>query len=958
MKKKLLFPSLLLAVLMLLTCVVTLGVGAAETMTMTEVAAGDKTPASGDVVTIATVDELKAFSAYVSAGNATKDITFKLDDSIGAEGLKIDMIDNNKKTNFNPIGGVYNESSSAAVAFLGTFDGNGKTVSGLIFGDRYYKVDGTYVSSGANSENLGFFALLGEGAVVKNLTLGVTNVENVAGPYFGVLASKAVGATVTGCTVNGAGTSYQLLNFGASFSAAGGLLGYAEDCVIDGCKANVMINSAAKGSAAGIVGFATDTEIRNCVVNGEYTHKSGKGYLGGIAAKLEGTSSVKNSYSSATVKSKATSATSVTSGDILGGIVGYVGADAVVENCFSDAVVTTKANAATGVLVGTNDGAVKNSYALRATADDGTTKAHADIGKDNGTVESVSAYQPKTEGDVTSFLLGTVVKSTAEAYCEACSGTGCGACGFSGVVKSTVYSFEADGSDVSLVDALNDWVTENATPDISYVFWAVSGSSIINCDHNAPPTYKAYAGQAPTCAATGVGDKFCSACNTLLEENATIPVDAKKHSPATYSCLAYECEYCLTTVPATTDHSIDGDKPCIDQICARCNTTVEATEAHTLPEGTILEHACSEFTCSRCGTEGAHLVDHDMPEVKAACQDDIVCEECGAEVPPAKPYHRAGLSATCTRNQICLDCKKVLRYATGHNYDGDPATCGAPQLCLDCDIELVPATGLHIYDRHADGKNGEKTPVADCVNNSVCVQCGYIGMAALGHSALNTTTSCGLGKACKRCSTVVEAASGNHIIDLNYATVIRLATATRSGIVEGICLDCGRKVEAYTTNVVMEKTGNVLISGGSFTFYTGSRVTATFGSVVDFQALEYEKGYIPLQVVTLALENIDGNAINISGGVTIKVALNKSAVQLALDNFMLYHVDGETLTEIAVSAVENGYLVFDSEMLGTFVLVADEDAAFEVLGTILPEQPQQTAALVGTASYERRDYEI
>ena len=275
MKKKLLIPCLLLSVLMILTCTLAFGVGAEETLTMTEVAAGDKTPVEGDVVTIANATELKAFSAYVSAGGATAGITFKLDNSIDAEvGIKIEMLDNDKQTNFNPIGGVYNGTTPTAVPFLGTFDGNGKTVSGLIFTDRYFEVDGTYVDSGANTENLGFFALLGEGAVVKDLTLSIKEVQNVAGPYFGMLASKANGATVENCAVIGDdATRQQALGFKNGFVAVGALVGYAKDSVIDGCKANVKIN-ANGGSVAGIVGVAQGaTEIADCVVGGSACSK-------------------------------------------------------------------------------------------------------------------------------------------------------------------------------------------------------------------------------------------------------------------------------------------------------------------------------------------------------------------------------------------------------------------------------------------------------------------------------------------------------------------------------------------------------------------------------------------------------------------------------------------------------------------------------------------------------------
>ena len=124
MKKKLLFPCLLLVAVMLLTCVATLGVGAEETMTMTAVAAGEKTPAEGDVVTIADAAELKKFSAYVSNSGVTKGITFRLeaDIALSREAMGVMVF-----TNINPIGGVFNiAGAETPVAFEGIFDGNGK----------------------------------------------------------------------------------------------------------------------------------------------------------------------------------------------------------------------------------------------------------------------------------------------------------------------------------------------------------------------------------------------------------------------------------------------------------------------------------------------------------------------------------------------------------------------------------------------------------------------------------------------------------------------------------------------------------------------------------------------------------------------------------------------------------------------------------------------------------------
>jgi len=112
-----------------------------------------------------------------------------------------------------------------------------------------------------------------------------------------------------------------------------------------------------------------------------------------------------------------------------------------------------------------------------------------------------------------------------------------------------------------------------------------------------------------------------------------------------------------------------------------------------------------------------------------------------------------------------------------------------------------------------------------------------------------------------------------------------------------------------------------------------------------------------LQAVTLSVVDAAGASVGISGNVTVKVVLNKSVVKMASNTIKLYQVNGTTATEVAISSVADGFITFDISSMGTFVLAGEETAAFTVLGS-LPVQAQQTAALVGTPSYDRRDFEI
>ena len=51
------------------------------------------------------------------------------------------------------------------------------------------------------------------------------------------------------------------------------------------------------------------------------------------------------------------------------------------------------------------------------------------------------------------------------------------------------------------------------------------------------------------------------------------------------------------------------------------------------------------------------------------------------------------------------------------------------------------------------------------------------------------------------------------------------------------------------------------------------------------------------------------------------------------------------------------FSAFTASAMGTFVLAGEKTEAYAKLGT-LTVTPQQTAALMGTAAYERRDFDL
>lgn len=946
MKKKLLFPCLLLSLVMLLTCVCAFGVGAAEPKAMSEVTVA--TPAvAGDVVAIASEADLQLLSAYVSAGGNTEGVEFRLESDITLSPVAYGKGAGKKYTNLKPIGGMY-DGAEAVVAFRGIFNGNGKTISGLQITEVKDKSGNSGISVTADQAKLvGLFAKL-DGATVKDLSVTVTTIKNVGtNGFVGVLAAEAVNATLVNCNVSAASSiDISALKSGATF---GGIIGKAVGTQMDACVAT--LEATGDSITGGLVGVAENSFIRNSLAHGKYTHKKASA-LGGMVGELLGTSAIENSYSDAEV-------VSTFAGDYLGGIAAKVGEGASVENCFSAATVTASGTSPVfGALVGENNGAVQHSYALRAEPDSfSLLKGHYVIGAGNAGTE-VFAYQPKTENGVTSFLLGTVETlenlncwEFADSQCkENETNADCALCGGDGVLQ-LVFRFKADTDSgiASLEAALNDWVNANEVDGVRYERWSVVGDRITVCTHTGAVEYKNIT-EKPTCSQTGIGDKYCT-CGKFLEAGVVVPKDPTVHSPREFTCVDYVCAYgCGLESPATTPHNI-GDKHCVDQECSRCKQMVEATQPHTNPDYDA-NKLCAEYDCSVCGTH-TRDEEHDIPEVKYSCED-ATCSVCGYVAQKGKP-HRPGRAANCFRAQTCTVCSKVIVPAKSC-VPGPLATCGEDQVCLNCGQNACAVCGAE-YGK-ATGDHDWNKEHATCTADKECKVCGQIEEKRTGHSPDTAhTANCGEGRACLVCHVILDAAVGEHTVDWANATVVRAATTERTGISVGICSVCHREVEAYTSCVAMEELGNALVSGGSLTFYAGTHVTAVFGKVADYKSIAYADGYLPLQVVTLSVLDSNGAAISVSGGVTVKVVLNKSAAKMANGTLKLYSVADGKATEVAITAQEDGYVTFSTSSLGTFVLAGEKTAAFTVLGSI-PVQAKQTAALVGTPAYDRRDSEI
>ncbi|MBQ9736014.1 MAG: hypothetical protein IJV96_04435 [Clostridia bacterium] len=944
MKKKLLFPCVLLVLVMILSGAFSVNANTEATVSMTDVYAGTA-PEAGVVVTISTEAELDLFADYVAKGNETAGITFRLEADIALTdnpdtpdaSSGRDVAAANIST-MNSIGGtiIVNPDNNrqniiSPVAFKGVFDGNGKTVSNVAFRDHFLSLDGTTATRVHVGEYNSFFTKL-EGATVKDLTISISALRNPGQNEYGFLASVATDSTITGCSV--VTSSAGALAVSNKNTVLGGVVGRATNSVVENCVVTLPLKGFKL--VAGVVGIADNTAVRNCIVGGSLenarvSNQNGT-HVAGVVGQLVNGATVKNCYANV----------SLTGYGYLAGIAAEIGEGCAVANCASAATFLTDPTSANvkagGLVAAKNEGTVSNAFGLYAATSNTQKPYDAVPARDNagaentGSVEDVYSYTVtagETVGEYV-FTVGAV---------ESVVGEG----------GATTYEFKAADPAISLADALNAWVAENSTADVTYQAWVQVGDTVTNCFHNTL-TLVPYAGQEPTCVQPGLGHYVCSVCGKVMEDMDDVPMEATGVHTApvgTAVCNDYDCTVCGEHVDATADHRFNPEeKPCEDRTCITCSQVIPAEVPHTKPADYDETKNCKSYECTECHAivagEGVHSFGSDIK----ACQD-ATCSVCGETV-EATAAHRAGPAATCNRAQVCIVCRTEIKPKLEHISDGI-ANCGKPEQCVLCSAALGDPVGEHVPNKDH----------ATCNGGVVCLVCGNELEAQLTHAPKpGITIDCGHGQICVHCNVVLEQATGAHTPDWSTATVVREATADRTGIVVAKCSTCGKDVERYTTLSAFDADGKVALSGNA-ALVVGSRVDVAFGKVADVATLTLDDGFVPLQVLTFKLLDADGKEIALSGNATVKMILNVSVAKMAKEHLKLYKVDGTTVSEVTISELADGYLTFSASATGTYLIAGTKTVAMEVIGSYIPEAtPGETAALIGTPDYEKKDEEI
>jgi len=265
--------------------------------------------------TISTAEQLREFANIVN-GTAPGISWFAF---YGRTVTLTNDIDLNNKV-WTPIG----IGNSSIDSFLGTFEGGGKTISGL------------YINSPA-ADGQGLFGYFYFG-VVQNLAVSGTVVGK---NYVGGVAGANMGGTVQNCSFSG----YVTGNY------AGGVVGENYYGVVKNCRNTGTVNS--NGYAGGIAGINNKGTIENSYSTGNVT---GSTFTGGVVGSNDGT--VRNCFSTGTV----------TGTNQVGGIAGVNGfggitPNSTIENCYSTGNVTSTGLSIGGIVGGNYSGStVRNCY--------------------------------------------------------------------------------------------------------------------------------------------------------------------------------------------------------------------------------------------------------------------------------------------------------------------------------------------------------------------------------------------------------------------------------------------------------------------------------------------------------------------------------------------------------------------------------------------------------------------
>ena len=243
------------------------------------------------------------------------------------------------------------------VPFAGTFDGNGKTITGMTiqsasnFNGLFQKVDGATIRDltlngayqAAGSYNGGLI-----GWSVGNTTISDVDV-NVDVPSSGFYVGGLIGAHTTGTLTISDSTCNGTISdsYTSDYAKVGGFVGEAGGTVeLSNCRFAGTVVDTSKGRTGGFIGFASGAvTMEKCVLDGTVT---GKEFVGGFIGQSTTTVNI----------SDCVQAGEVTGEKYIGGFIGYTMGTVGVSEC-------ELLGSVTGNYMGGFMGCVTSSFALQ-----------------------------------------------------------------------------------------------------------------------------------------------------------------------------------------------------------------------------------------------------------------------------------------------------------------------------------------------------------------------------------------------------------------------------------------------------------------------------------------------------------------------------------------------------------------------------------------------------------------
>ena len=320
---------------------------------------------------IFTATQLENFRDLVNRGGAGARAHAKLMNDINLKDVC------GESNSWIPIGNFIN-------SYEGTFDGNGKTISGLYIG-----------SSGVDYK--GLFGRV-NGGTVQDLTVS----GSVSGHwYVGGVVGYNNGGTVTGCTFSVSG------NVSGDWHV-GGVVGYNNGGTVTGCIFSGSGSVSGNRYVGGVVGYNSSGTVTNCAFSGTVTGI----YVGGVVGENSGSNgSVEKCHNTGSVNGNVNS---------VGGVVGNN--EASVENCTNTGSVNGSAASSNVVgVVGLNRGSVENCYNTVSVS--GDWYVGGVVGRSDGSVKNCT-NTGSVNGSAASSNVGGVVGQNFGGTVENCYNTG------------------------------------------------------------------------------------------------------------------------------------------------------------------------------------------------------------------------------------------------------------------------------------------------------------------------------------------------------------------------------------------------------------------------------------------------------------------------------------------------------------------------------------------------------